>query len=289
MKKKSGSKGVFVTLIVLLVVAGGIFAASHNWKTGENAIVQQIQAQTGDPEALYQLGLKAQGDKAIEWFEKAAAKGHVKAMLALGDHYDTLTTEEAGDKAIGWYQKASDAGSLEAKRTLAADIGIGRGKGEPDIQRADTLMSEAAAAGDGMAQLIFGRNLAGAGNYEEAEIWLLKAAAQDVKGSSAALGNLYYNHYSRLKDDAKALQWLGRAAEEGDTRSQLDYSYMFYSGRGVAQDRAEAYKWLLLADPKREDVDSALEWLKPQLKAEEVAEGEKRAGAWKAAHPVKPS
>ncbi|ESQ92398.1 tetratricopeptide repeat protein [Asticcacaulis benevestitus] len=289
MKKKNGSNGFIVTLIVLAVVAGGIFAASHNWKTGENAILQQIEAQTGDPDALYQLGLKAQGDKAVAWFEKAAAKGHVKAMLALGDHYDTVTTEEAGDQAIAWYQKASDAGSLEAKRKLAAYIGIGRGKGEPDIQRADKLMGEAAAAGDGKAQLIFGRNFAGAGQYEEAETWLLKASAQGVKGSSAALGNLYYNHYSRLKDDAKALQWLGKAAEEGDTRSQLDYSYMYYSGRGVTQDRAEAYKWLLLADPKREDVDSALDWLRPQLKPAEAAEGEKRAAAWKTAHQAKAS
>ena len=277
MKKKNGSGGFFVALVVLVVVVGGIFAVRQ--------IAQQIEA-NNKPEALYQRGLKLQGGaKALEAFEKAAAKGHVKSMLALGDHYDAITSEEAGDKAIGWYQKASDAGSLEAKRKLAADIGIGRGKGEPDIQRADKLMGEAAAAGDGMAQLIFGRNLAGAGNYEEAETWLLKASAQGVKGSSAALGNLYYNHYSRLKDDAKALQWLGKAAEEGDTRSQLDYSYMFYSGRGVAQDRAEAYKWLLVADPTQGDVESAMEWLKPQLTAEEVAEGEKRAAAWKAAHP----
>ena len=49
------------------------------------------------------------------------------------------------------------------------------------------------------------------------------------------------------QDDARAVLWWRKAAEQGDPMSQSNLGVMYQSGRGVPQDFAEAYFWLDLA------------------------------------------
>lgn len=285
MKKKS-SAGVLIAAVAVVVILGGVvLAAGQDWKTGQNSMVGMVKAQLGDPEALYQQGLKARSDDAaIPLLEKAAQQGHVKAMMKLADIYSKSKAEDDGDKELKWYKEAANAGNIEAVRRAAIAIGIGRGKGEPNTVESDRLMKQAAEAGDGQAQFLLGRNLAVPETAREAEGWLVKAAAQKVTGADAALGDLYYNRLSPLKDDKKALQWYAKGAEAGDTHARLSYSYMYFAGRGVKKDDAEAWKWLVIADDGDANVQSARDYLKAQIKPDAVAEGSQRAAAWKASH-----
>ena len=45
------------------------------------------------------------------------------------------------------------------------------------------------------------------------------------------------------ENHALAVQWLRKAAEQGDARAQYFLGRMYDDGRGVSQDNAEAAKW----------------------------------------------
>lgn len=52
------------------------------------------------------------------------------------------------------------------------------------------------------------------------------------------------------QDDAAAVKWFSKAAEQGDARAQYHLGNMFREGRSVPQDYAEAIKWYLKAAKK---------------------------------------
>ena len=62
---------------------------------------------------------------------------------------------------------------------------------------------------------------------------------------------MYANGQGLGRDDAEALRWYRKAAEQGNAYAQMDLGSMYLDGRGVGQDPAEADRWF-----KR-----ALDWL----------------------------
>jgi hypothetical protein len=69
------------------------------------------------------------------------------------------------------------------------------------------------------------------------------AEAGDARAQSV-LGLLYYGGYGVQQDDAEALNWFRRAADQDDAVAERNLGVMFSEGRGVPQDQAEAAKWL---------------------------------------------
>ncbi len=49
------------------------------------------------------------------------------------------------------------------------------------------------------------------------------------------------------QDDAEAVKWYRKAAEQGDADALCNLGLMHYHGRGVPQDFAETMKWYRLA------------------------------------------
>jgi TPR repeat protein len=49
------------------------------------------------------------------------------------------------------------------------------------------------------------------------------------------------------QDDAEAARWYRLAAEQGHAGAQFNLGIMFANGRGVGQDDAEAARWYRLA------------------------------------------
>jgi len=45
------------------------------------------------------------------------------------------------------------------------------------------------------------------------------------------------------QDDAQALAWLHKAADQGNAGGQTNLGFMYAEGRGVAQDDAQAVMW----------------------------------------------
>ena len=45
------------------------------------------------------------------------------------------------------------------------------------------------------------------------------------------------------QDDAEAVKWYSKAAEQGDATAQYNLGLMYNSGKGVPRDDAEALNW----------------------------------------------
>ena len=57
------------------------------------------------------------------------------------------------------------------------------------------------------------------------------------------LGRLYYYGKGMPQDYAEAMGWARKAADQGDARAQYDVGYLYQHGQGVTQDSAEAVRW----------------------------------------------
>ncbi len=77
----------------------------------------------------------------------------------------------------------------------------------------------------------------------EAVNWWRKAAEQGNAYAQYRLGVMYYIGCGVKEDNAEAVKWYRKAAEQGDALAQHSLGYMYYKGEGVAQDNAEAVKW----------------------------------------------
>ena len=67
--------------------------------------------------------------------------------------------------------------------------------------------------------------------------------ARACGGAQYSLGFMYVNG----EDDAQALIWFRKAAEQGDARSQALLGGMYHQGQGVPRDDVQAYAWFSLA------------------------------------------
>ena len=58
---------------------------------------------------------------------------------------------------------------------------------------------------------------------------------------------MYERGYGVTQDDAAAVGWFRRAAEQGEARAQHDLGVMYADGQGVPVDSVRSHMWLSLA------------------------------------------
>ena len=81
----------------------------------------------------------------------------------------------------------------------------------------------------------------------KAVTWYKKAAQQGLAEAQNNLGVMYNNGQGVPQDHATAVTWFTKAAEQGLAEAQFNLGNMYYKGRGVPQDHAKAHMWLNLA------------------------------------------
>jgi TPR repeat protein len=138
----------------------------------------------------YYFGVNATQDnaKAREWYEKAANKGSVEAMVSLGVLYaNGQGVAQDLAKAREWYEKAADKGSADAQYNLG------------------NLYDD----GHGVAQ-----------DFAKAREWYEKAADKGNVEAMFTLG-LHYDYGQGVAQDfAKAREWYEKAADKGDASAK---------------------------------------------------------------------
>jgi TPR repeat protein len=86
---------------------------------------------------------------------------------------------------------------------------------------------------------------------------LLELAPAGDPAAQFKLGDMYRWGDIGSANFEKALYWYGRAAKQGNVDAMLGLAGMYGHGQGVAQDKAAAYRWLVLASTQHLDPKSA--------------------------------
>ena len=76
---------------------------------------------------------------------------------------------------------------------------------------------------------------------------------QRTQGQAEAqsnLGSMYYRGRGVPREFAEAVNWYGKAADQGWSRAQAVLGLMYSEGKGAPQDYVLAHKWLNLAASK---------------------------------------
>ncbi len=95
------------------------------------------------------------------------------------------------------------------------------------------------------------------------------------------------------QDDAEAVRWYRLAADQGDADAQFNLGVRYATGEGVPQDDVQAHMWFNLTASRstgedRESAVSARDRARARMTAEQVAEAQRLAREWDAAHPPEP-
>ncbi len=115
-------------------------------------------------------------------------------------------------------------------------------------KRAIDDLKEIAYAGDMNAQVQLGViYLTGDGvpkDDAEALKWLRKAADQDSPLAERYLAEMYFKGRGVPADNLEAAKWLRLAAEQGDAESEHNLAVLYTQGEGVPRNLKEAANWM---------------------------------------------
>lgn len=81
------------------------------------------------------------------------------------------------------------------------------------------------------------------GDYATAYRGLRIHAAQGNASAQIYLGFMYVTGTGIPQDRAEAAKWFRKAADQGNAIAQFNLGLMYNKGEGVSQDHAEAVKW----------------------------------------------
>jgi TPR repeat protein len=201
-------------------------------------------ANAGEAQAQFELGVRYlnAGDnaEAFRWYKRAADQGFAKAQYEVGMHY---YDNESG---IRFPVPQNHAEAMKWFRKAAE-------QGNADAQ---TSLGFAYAEGEGVPQdhgeaakwLSLGDYNKGV-MFETAEYYphavecYRRAAERDCIPAQLRLAYAYASGRGIAQDCAEAVKWYRKAAEQGVAAAQCNLGVAYYLGQGVAQDYAEAVKW----------------------------------------------
>ncbi len=231
------------------------------------------------------IGVQRDFGQAAEWFAKAAESGLVSAMVenaqALTTGRGQPFSRANPRRAVEWLQRAADAGSLRAKYELGriyqrgARCSCGEGNQSNDVSRDRELallwFSRAAEAGDTAAQVRVAEIMeAGTGlpspQPEIAErYWRLAARSGDAY-AQVEFANRLHSGLLLVKEEygeKEVINLLKRAMSQGSAQAAVDLAHIYRNGEiGVEKNPVEAMKLAyhaidltVLADPTAREGD----------------------------------
>jgi TPR repeat protein len=162
-----------------------------------------------------------------------------------------------------------------------------------------TALQAKADQGDADAQFSLGLRYSSAADdapdFAQAAQWYHKAAAQDHALAQFNLGVMCARGQGMPPDEALGADWMRKAAEGGDAGGQYHLGLRCHRASvntlrpDAMESRIEAYKWFHLASVQGYgDSLTACQRVTIAMTRAEVAEGNRRAGAFLVRKPAQP-
>jgi hypothetical protein len=272
--QKGDARAQYALALRLRSEEGGNITQSLNW--------QRQAAMGGYAEAQYGLGLLfANGqylardtDRARDWFQRAAAQGHVAARLALLSLGDSAAPQKVAAVAVPEpapvpvakpeplpqvvpVAEPTKLAAREPEKPAEPEIApAAPSEADPDNVPAASdgmdltgvdpiVVKQSAEAGNKNAQLMLGTmyedGLGGLPvDLRDAAHWYEKAAQQGYPKAQYNLGLLYEDGRGVKQDYKKAAYWYEKAAKSGFTEAQNNLGVLFVLGNGVKKDAKRA-------------------------------------------------
>jgi TPR repeat protein len=179
---------------------------------------------------------------AIEYFHRSAEIGFAPAQVVLGYLFETGRATAANPReAFDWYKKAAQQDDPLAQWLAGRIIYAGLIPGR-NLDEASGFLQSSADHGDAFGEYLLGR---------------VKLERQD------------YSH---------AAAWFRKAAELGLPQAQEQLAKLLRDGQGVAQDKFEAYVWMLVSnDAGNRRVASDLQALEADSGTNQVEQAKTKA------------
>jgi uncharacterized protein len=186
---------------------------------------------------------------ALELALKQAEAGDPNAQTLAAEIYARgLGIREDHKQAAQLYAMAADKGVVEAQLQTALYLLDGRYLAK-DPQKASELMKKAADRGNATAQFNYAQlqiqSKPGEQGIKQALPYFEKAAMQGLADAQYAISQIIYNGAAGVNpDEAKARDWLTRAARQNFDTAQIDLSGWLIDGIGGPKDYKAAYGWM---------------------------------------------
>ena len=206
------------------------------------------------------IGIPVNIQEALRLFHQSAEQNYVHAQCRLGILYSegNYGIERDPVVAVQWFRLAADQNDSLALHWLAHYFEMGDGV-EQNKDEAARMFRELAQCtanypkGDPASQfrlaaLLLNQEYAGY-NPKEGLQWLQKAAQQNDRKSQSTLAMLYCDGFEDIvKQNLKeARRWFRKAAEQGDAVAQYYLGEMYFDGNGVTENLKAAFRWYKLA------------------------------------------
>ena len=109
---------------------------------------------------------------------------------------------------------------------------------------------------------------------------MVRGLAEDEKGGDPhyqyELGVIYAKGKEAPKDDAKAVRWFRKVAEQGAAMGQFMLGVMYATGEGISKDDVQAYAWSSIAAARGyKPVKRYKETLVTRMTSADIAETQK--------------
>ncbi|MDR3422861.1 MAG: hypothetical protein P4L80_16725 [Xanthobacteraceae bacterium] len=238
------------------------------------------------------FGVKRDYAEALEWYRAAAEAGDTNAQTGIGFMYEKghgVPIDYV--QAASFYTIAANQGNAVAQLNLATLYEHGLG-----VQQSDTMAAKlynlSAAQDDAKAQTnlcrMYTEGRGVALDYVEAIRLCRLAAAKGEVVAESNLGAMYANGQGVPRDYVEALKWLRLAADQGYSGAQTNLGINYAKGQGVQRNFVIAYGWFSLASAQGDNkAHELLNGLERYMTPAQIADAQKMARDWLAAHPVK--
>lgn len=222
-----------------------------------------VLAYDGDPMACYSLGVlydygsestQQNFTKAMEWYRTADAFGQKNAAAAIGYLYlNGCGVEKDSDYARAYFERAVEQGDAQGY------AGLGRlllDAGSTDVEMIDNFkLARNAGVLDGTYYLgyVYEKGLGTKKRpglafklYEETAFSDSDAVWDQypIRSAMTRLGILYMEGLGTEADNAAAIEWFERAAEDGSAMAAYYLGIIYEMGYGVPVDYNRSLSWL---------------------------------------------